>query len=74
MLLAERIKEVCRKSHNRDMGVLPPQVCPYCMGCPLGTIVLGVTGGNPQAEPLSISDDKAPPVIEWLDKLEQRFS
>jgi len=67
---AERIKEVCRARYQRDMGVLPPQVCPYCFGCPIATLVAGVSGANYQRGPLPIPEKDQPDILQWLGKLE----
>jgi hypothetical protein len=33
----------CRKQYEKDGAVLPPSVCFYCKGCPIKTIVVGVS-------------------------------
>lgn len=69
----ERIAEVCKKSNDAANGVLPPQVCPYCMQCPLGTIVIGVSGGNAgEREPVPIPEGKQAEVLAWLNRVEKR--
>ena len=72
--LSSRIRDVCGKSHNRAEGVLPPQVCPYCMGCPIGTIVAGVSGGDPMRHAISIPTKHEEAITDWLDKLEAKLS
>lgn len=77
MTLAKRIRGVCRARYNRDMGVMPPQVCPYCYGCPIATLVCGVSGRNAQTitrEPLPIPEKDQEEVNQWLDKLEKEVT
>lgn len=73
-MLAERIKHVCNVSYAQHNSVLPPTVCPYCMGCPVGTIVVTVASvaghGGQQNAARPVPDDAAPDVIRWLDNLE----
>lgn len=73
MNIAERISEVCRKSNDAAMGVLPPQVCPFCFGCPIATVVVGVSGHHHITAAQPIPEDKQPEVNAWLDKIEQRI-
>ncbi len=63
-ILASEIKAKCSRVHARTEGVLPPSVCPYCMGCPIGTLVLGVEGKR-QGGPLPIPSDSVDEVKAW---------
>jgi len=85
MIMAERIKAVCKKQHDADGSVLPPQVCLFCYGCPIATITAGVTGakdveawlegGDPfLSRALDIPDKNVPEVEAWLNKIEQKIT
>lgn len=74
MELSDRIKEVCGKSHNAACGVLPPQICSYCFGCPIATIVVGVAGRNYETEALPIPKEHEAEVNQWLDRIEQKVT
>ncbi len=66
--MSVQIEAACREQHGRLGSVLPPQVCRFCMGCPLGTLVVGVTGGSARG-PDPIPDGYVPVVTAWLGKL-----
>lgn len=72
-MIAPRISEVCGKSNKQGQGVMPPQVCPFCFGCPIATIVVGVTGRNQQREATLVPPDSEEEVSAWLDKLEKKL-
>lgn len=85
MNMSERIKEVCRKQYDSGNGVLPPQTCPFCFGCPLATVVAGVTGQKDVAAwlegkdsfpstAMEIPDKNVPEVEAWLNKIEQKIA
>lgn len=72
-MLANRIETVCTKQHHKGRGVFPPQVCVYCYGCPIATLVVGTIAGNPgpapeTAEPIPAAHEAE--VIAWLDRIE----
>lgn len=73
MTVKERISKVCHQSNQQGNGVLPPQVCPYCFGCPIATIVAGVSGRNHQTCALSIPKEHETDIDEWLGKLEAKI-
>ena len=74
MEIAERIKEVCSKSNNQGNGVMPPLVCPYCFGCPIATIVVGIAGNGQQTVARSIAKKSdRNEVNAWLDKVEAKL-
>lgn len=71
MAMQKRMHEVCGKQHSVKGSVFPPSVCPFCFGCPIAAIVVGVaSSGSPQTEASSIAADKQAEVYEWLDKVE----
>ena len=74
MDLSKEISEVCRKHHRAGRGVFPPQVCPYCFGCPLATIVVGCSGNNQQRAALNTPDDHVQEVRDWLGRVEAKLS
>ena len=65
--MSQEIAQACRKQHEQTGGVFPPQVCPYCMDCPIGTIVAGVTETN-QRGAFGIPDDAIQEIRNWLSK------
>jgi len=44
-VVARIIKEICNKQYREHGGVLPPEYCLRCHGCPIGAIVKTI-GGN----------------------------
>ncbi len=76
MEIAERIKDVCSKQSKLGKGVMPPQVCPFCFGCPIATIVVGVSGNNGQvaAKPIPQGEVGQKEVNAWLDRVEAKLA
>ena len=75
MTIATEIAETCKLQYNHIGSVLPPQVCPYCFGCPIATIVVGIGDDPPpQREATPIPADKQPGVREWLTKVEAKYA
>lgn len=72
MAIRDRIESVCRKHNEVGKGVLNPRVCPFCFGCPLATIVVGVSGRNNQTSARPIPEADQPGVNLWLDKIEAK--
>jgi len=64
--VAERIKGVCGKQYTRSGSVLPPTVCPYCMGCPLGALFSRLPG------PAPIPEKHKEEVLGWLSRREAK--
>ena len=69
--MSERIKSACGYQHDQKGSVFPPQVCGYCMGCPIGTLVIGVSDsvGAAQKGPTKIPQEHVEPVGQWLDSV-----
>jgi hypothetical protein len=73
--MADRSKEIevaCSRQNERGRGVLPPQVCFYCFGCPIATLVAGVTDNNTLSHALPIPDAHIAEVDAWLERLNRR--
>lgn len=66
--MSQEIAAACKLQHDKTGGVFPPQVCPYCFGCPIATIVAGVSGNNNQRGAIPIPDDNVPKIKTWLAK------
>jgi len=70
MDMSKEIEATCRKQHKYDGSVMPPQVCPYCMACPIGTIVVGIAGGGSnRIGPAEMPEDAVEEVEAWLSKV-----
>jgi hypothetical protein len=72
-MIKDRISEVCHKMNKAGQGVMNPLVCQYCFGCPIATIVEGVSGDNMRTgriRPREIPEKDQPAINEWLDKVE----
>lgn len=69
MTVRDRIEQVCRDNNKLGRGILSPFVCPYCGGCALQALVVGVAGDDPGVV-LPIAKDKEDPINAWLDKIE----
>ena len=67
-MIANQISKVCHSQYRIKGSVLPPKVCPYCFGCPIASIVAGVSGSS-QTGPLPMPDKDIPGVMEWLNKV-----
>lgn len=68
---ATRIEAACRRQHDQTGNVMPPTVCPYCMGCPLETLVVSIT--QPLSRPSGpepIPAEHQTSINKWLTKLE----
>lgn len=72
-MLNDRISTVCGKQNKQGRGVFPPQVCVYCYGCPIATLVVGVIAGYQGPAPVQaapIPPEHEAEVTAWLDRIE----
>jgi hypothetical protein len=68
--IAIRIREACTRKHKQDGSVFAPQICIWCMGCPIGTIVACLSGLEVPADgPGPIPEEHVAAVTDWLDSL-----
>lgn len=67
--MSKDISDACRLQHRLTGAVLPPQVCPFCMRCPLGTLFVRINYGVPQDGPRPIPGKEVSAVQRWLDEL-----
>ena len=71
--MAAELEAGCKRQHGHDGSVFPPQVCRFCMGCPLGTIVMAVSNDQPvQRGPDEIPDENEQEVRDWLATVPRR--
>lgn len=68
MDMSAAIRAACATQHKMIGSVLPPQVCPFCMGCPIGAIV-----GSGQT-PTPIPASEVASVQTWLDSMRTKES
>lgn len=73
MGISERMSNLCGRQNKAGRGVFPPQVCVYCFGCPIATLVVGTIAGDPgpapaQAKPIPAGYEAE--VTAWLNAIE----
>ncbi len=69
MAIKERISDVCHDNNRRGNGVLAPHACLYCFGCPIATLVVGVSGRNYQTGAIPVTGEIKNEINAWLDKI-----